>query len=637
MKKFDSLKVKTLVVGLFFAQLSACQEAERKQEHHLPPAWAQEVIWYQIFTERFHNGDSTNDPRPEDIQGAYAETLPDNWAITPWSQDWYAADPYFSTLDSAQDWHGSFITDFDQKVQFRRYGGDLEGVLQKLDYLDSLGVTALYFNPLNDAPSLHKYDARNWRHIDVNFGPNPVADKKIISEENPLDPSTWHFTHADSLFLQLIDTLHKRGIRLILDYSWNHTGKEFWAWKDILKKQEASAFKDWYWIDKWDNPHSPESEFNYRGWFGVPSLPEIRETQPVDHSEQLSAFEGNLYDSAVKEHIFNISKRWLDPNGDGNPEDGVDGFRLDVAAEIPLGFWRDYRKVVKKVNPEAYLIGEVWWKKFPNDLLDPAPYLEGDIFDAVMNYRWYRAVRSYFNPDPDSSGTKELIDSLKSFSRNLRYVSSLALMNISASHDVPRLASSLFNHNPYKFEAKASQNRLYKIHKPDALSRQKQKALLLQQFTYMGAPQIYAGDEMGMWGADDPDNRKPLIWPEIKFEREAEHPLGMSRPSDAVQFDSVLFQYYRSLISMRRQYQSLQKGKLKFLAPTTSNGLLVYERTWENEHLLCLFNNTGHPKKWQSPFPSSKYKVVMSSSERLPKAENNTFIVPALSGLVFSY
>ena len=624
-------------MGLFFAQFSACQEAELEIKNTLPPAWAEEVIWYQIFVERFHNGDTSNDPRPVDIAGAYANPLPANWMITPWGQDWYADDNYFPALDSVKDWHGNPINTFDAKLQFRRYGGDLAGVLQKLDYLDSLGVTALYFNPINDAPSLHKYDARNWRHIDINFGPSPDADKEIIAQEDPADPNTWRFTSADSLFLKLIDAVHQRGMRLIIDYSWNHTGNEFWAWQDVLEKQEASAYRDWYWVKNWDNPTTDSNEFDYRGWFGVATLPEIKETQALDHTADIQAFEGNVYSEAVKDHIFTVTKRWLDPNGDGNPEDGVDGFRLDVAAEIPLGFWRDYRKVVKELNPQAYLIGEVWWKKFPHDLLNPAPYLKGDIFDAVMNYRWYRAARSYFNPAPDSSGSKDLTDSLISFSRNLRYGSSLALMNVSSSHDVPRLSTSLYNNTLYKFDAKVSQNSQYKINKPDAYTRQKQKALLLHQFTYVGAPQIYGGDEMGMWGADDPDNRKPLIWPELNFEKEAKHPLDLPRPGDVVVFDSTLFNYYRDLISMRRRYQALQKGKLEFLRDFEKQGLLVYERTWEEEHLLCIFNNTAQPKVWWPSSAQAEYKVIMTSAVIPEKREDDAWIIAPLSGLVLFY
>ena len=131
-------------------------------------------------------------------------------------------------------------------LQLRRFGGDLQGVLDKLDYLQELGITAIYFNPINDAPSLHKYDARNYRHVDVNFGPDPKGDNEIIASENPNDPTTWKWTSADKMFLKLVDELHQRNIRVILDYSWNHTGVEFWVWKDIVKNQENSAYKDWY-------------------------------------------------------------------------------------------------------------------------------------------------------------------------------------------------------------------------------------------------------------------------------------------------------------------------------------------------------------------------------------------------------
>ncbi len=161
----------------------------------------------------------------------------------------------------------------------RRYGGDLQGVLDKIDYLDSLGVNAIYFNPMNDAPSLHKYDARHWRHIDRNFGRIRPKDLETIANENPQDASTWQFTEADKLFLKVIEEFHKRGIKVILDYSWNHTGETFWAWKDLVKNQAESKFKDWYWVGSFDNPKTEENEFEYHGWFGVSSLPEIKETE----------------------------------------------------------------------------------------------------------------------------------------------------------------------------------------------------------------------------------------------------------------------------------------------------------------------------------------------------------------------
>ena len=140
-----------------------------------------------------------------------------------------------------------------------------------------------------------------------------------------------------------------------------------------------------------------------------------------------------------------------------------------------------------------------------------------------------------------------------------------------------------------------------------------------------------------MWGADDPDNRKPLIWPGLEFQNESEHPLGLDRPSDEVVFDSTLFNYYRDLISLRRRHQALQKGKLEFLRDFEKQGLLVYERTWEDEQLLCIFNNTGQIKTWFSPSAQADYKVLMSSLAMPERREDGGFDIAPLSGLVLSY
>ncbi|MEO1450057.1 MAG: alpha-amylase family glycosyl hydrolase, partial [Bacteroidota bacterium] len=154
------------------------------------PDWAKDVVWYQIFVERFRNGDPANDPKPADLAGAYPGFVPDDWTITPWGHDWYKADSWFKHLEGRKDAGGNPIQSFAQKAQLRRYGGDLQGVLDQLDYLDSLGITAVYFNPLNDAPSLHKYDPAHWRHIDHNFGPTPQQDLNTMAAETPNDPAT---------------------------------------------------------------------------------------------------------------------------------------------------------------------------------------------------------------------------------------------------------------------------------------------------------------------------------------------------------------------------------------------------------------------------------------------------------------
>ncbi len=480
-------------------------------------------------------------------------------------------------------------------MQLRRYGGDLQGVLDKVAYIDSLGITAIYFNPLNDAPSMHKYDPRHWRHIDRNFGPDPAGDVARMALETPDDPKTWRMTAADSLFLEVIEAFHQRGIRVILDYSWNHTGHTFWAFEDLRRRGQQSPYTEWYWVDKLDDPATPQDEFEYQGWFGVKDLPEIRETERIDHRAGINPYEGDIHSPAVKQHIFNVSRHWLDPDGDGDPSDGVDGFRLDVAAELGLGFWRDYRREVRAVNPDAFLIGEVWWQLYPDNLLDPRPFLQGDVFDAVMNYRWYKAARHFFNKAPEAMPPSVFVDSLAHLLEGMRPQSAYAMMNMSASHDAPRQATSLLNKNKYKFNTSPSADSSYRVHRPDAETFQTMELLLAHQFTYIGAPQIYAGDEMGMWGADDPSNRKPLIWPDIAFDDEAVHPLGHARVPDPVRFNEQWAAKVRRLAHIRGQNPVLASGELEFVLVDDARDLLAYSRHDGQTEVLAVFNNSQRP------------------------------------------
>jgi cyclomaltodextrinase len=576
------------------AKFDDISSVELKPAPTTPPEWSKEAVWYQIMVERFHNGDLTNDPRVVDIEGTYPGYIPNTWAITPWTQDWYKEDPYFSEVHGKLDFNERPITAFDAKTALRRYGGDLQGVLDKLDYLETLGINAVYFNPINDAPSAHKYDARHWRHIDRNFGPDPTGDQVLIENEDPADPSTWVMTSADKLFLELLKQAKARNIKVILDYSWNHTGHTFWAWQDLLKNQQTSEFSDWYWVKQFDDPATPQNEFEYRGWFGVFDLPEIQETQYADHSGKVSLFEGNIKSQAAKNHILAVTKRWLDPNGDGDPSDGVDGYRMDVAAELPLDFWREYRIFVKSINPEAYLVGEIWWREWPDDLFDPEPVLQGDMFDAVMNYRWYKEARHYFANTPSKIMPSEFAASLTALSNNIGSDYNLAMMNMSASHDSPRLLTSLFNKNKYKVNAKASQDINFKSYKPDEKTIDNAKLLLAHQFTYIGAPQIWAGDEMGMWGSDDPHNRKPLIWPEYNFDNESQHPLAQTKANSEVKFNQELFEYYQFLVKLRRANPVLSRGEFAFSELNDSEQLLSYRRfDSKGNQALIVFNRSS--------------------------------------------
>ncbi|MEZ4921128.1 MAG: glycoside hydrolase family 13 protein [Saprospiraceae bacterium] len=588
-----------------------------------PPKWAEEVVWYQIFVERFRNGDPSNDPTPEDMTGTYPGFVPEEWAITPWTQDWFKPDTYFAALEGKTDADGNPLVHFGQKAQLRRYGGDLQGVLDKIDYLDSLGVSAVYFNPVNDAPSLHKFDARHWRHIDRNFGPNPKKDVETMAQENPEDPATWQFTEADKLFLQVVETLHKHGIKVIVDYSWNHTGNQFWAWKDILEKQAQSKYADWYWVNAFDDPNTPENEFDFQGWAGVKGLPEIRETNKSEHEGAIRAFEGNIASEAVKQHIFAVTKRWLDPNGDGDPSDGIDGYRLDVAGEVPLGFWRDFRKVVRDANPEAVLIGELWWESWPETLTDPEPFLRGDVFDAPMNYRWYRAARHFFNASPEELPASEFVGQLNALSANIRKSNNYAMMNLTSSHDAPRTLTSLFNKGRYKYNTNPAPDAPYKIDKPDAETYQTLRMLLVHQFSYVGAPHIWAGDEMGMWGSDDPNTRKPLIWPDYQFEDETTHPLGWERPRNEVAFDQALFSFYKKLIDLRTANPVLMHGDLEFIRVDDATQTLAYSRFDGNSEVLAVFNTSKQAQTFSLPVKTeSSYQDVLGNA--LNNQENKT-------------
>ena len=550
------------------------------------PAWSKDAIWYQIFAERFRNGDTSNDPTAHDIQGFSGDSVPPGWAVTPWSHDWYALDP----------WARQAGMDFNGEIQFRRYGGDLQGVLDKLDYLQRLGVTALYFNPLNDAPSLHKYDARNYRHIDRNFGPDPRGDEAQMAVEQPDDPATWGWTAADSMFLAVVQEAHRRGMKVILDYSWNHTGIMFWAWQNILDRQAASLYANWYMVERFDDPATPDTnEFAYRGWAGVPWLPELKKIGRPDGLTK-GPIPGNLV-PAVKQLIFDVSRRWLDPDGNGDPSDGIDGFRLDVAEMVPLGFWRDYRRFVRSINPEAYLVGEIWWDQWPDTYYDPSPWLQGDVFDAVMNYRWYLPTRGFFARTHPSLTATQYAARLDALGAGIDSASQRAMMNLTASHDTPRFSTSIYNPGRYKVHNRAWEDSTYRIDRPDGRTREIQRMILAQQFTWIGAPHIWNGDEVGMWGADDPDERKPMVWADLSYENERMDPLGRPRRPDRVAPDTALYNTYRTLIALRKANLPLfVNGSVSWLLTDDARNLLVYARQLDGRRAIVAFNASDSPQ-----------------------------------------
>jgi glycosidase len=608
-----SMKISNLFLSIIIGislLYSGCRQEVKIKNLASVPEWAKEAIWYQIFVERFRNGDPLNDPTPADMYGSFPENIPKNWAITPWGHDWYAHEPWLDSVKTA---------DFKSKIQARRYGGDLQGVLDKLDYIQELGITAIYFNPLNDSPSLHKYDARNYTHIDRNFGPDPVGDVEIMNSESPGDPSTWKWTAADNLFLKVVNECHKRGIRVIMDYSWNHTGRVFWALNDIRKNGSNSAFKDWYNIIHYDDPATPADEFSYEGWGGNnPWMPVFRK-DIIPPDDSVMPFEGNLHSESLKQHIFTVSKRWLDPDNNGDPSDGVDGFRLDVAGEIPMGFWREYRKVVRRVNPQAYLVGEIWWLEWPDKLLDPAVFLEGDQYDAIMNYRWYRVARGFFGQAEPVLSASGFVSEIDRINKRINIDNLQVMMNVAATHDSPRLSTSLYNKTMDKYNAKPSDNPYYKINKPDELTRREQMLLLIHQFTFVGAPHIWNGDEVGMWGADDPDCRKPVVWDDIVYEDEkANYDPLKSRPVDIVKPDSELLSFYKKLVLMRRKNPVLVYGDLNFTIADDQKMVLAYNRKMDNDEITAVFNRSDTIQRvLLADLKDRNYSKIMSTGGSL--------------------
>lgn len=571
-----------------------------------PPQWAREAIWYQIFPERFHNGDTSNDPRLENIQTASASfPLPDNWEMTSWTSDWYAQEAW--AIPSGKK--------LNETMQYRRYGGDLQGILYKLDYLTELGITAIYLNPINDAPSSHKYDARNYHHIDVNLGPDPQGDIKLMATENPEDPATWVWTTADRLFLKLIDEAHRRNIKVIVDYSWNHTGVEFWAWKDIQSKQQQSKYKDWYEIISFDDPRTPQNEFAYKGWLNISSLPELKKVNIATERVIGYPYEGDIH-PGVKKHIYDVTARWLKPDGDVSK--GIDGFRLDVADHIGMVFWRDYRRFVKNINPEAYLVGEIWWEQWPDRLMNPAPYCKGDVFDAVMQYQVYRPARSFFAAANNRIDAKQFSDSLHFQWRRLDTVFSYAMMNVNATHDAPRLLTCFENGGKYKYNASGFADPQYKTGKPSEETYQRAKLYLIQQFTSIGAPHIWNGDEMGMWGGDDPDCRKPLWWQGMRFAPEQHYPAKAGAAAYSMPaFNQDHFLYYQKLIALRKAFPLLRTGVMRFIK--AEGDLLMYERTNGKDQMLVLFNMSNVTASFELPV-GLRYQDVWNTNGDIQNA-----------------
>jgi neopullulanase len=426
------------------------------------PDWVRDAIFYQIFPDRF--ACSTRVPKPSNLE--------------PW--------------DSPPTVLG-----------FK--GGDLLGVVEHLDYLQDLGITALYLNPIFQSAANHRYHTHDYYQVDPILGGNEALRT-------------------------LLDAAHARGMHVILDGVFNHASRGFFQFHHLLENGPASPYVDWFVVNS--HPlrpyHAPRGQHGYEAWWGLPALPKLNTNTP-----------------AVRAFLWDVASYWI--------EFGIDGWRLDVPGEIDDDeFWRQFRKRVKGINPEAYIVGEIWH--------DAHRWLGGDQFDAVMNYVMTRACLGFFVGDrldrdevartgyhwiqPVDAWTfaTEAERLLELYPRPVTEVQ----FNLLGSHDTPR----------FKTLARGDDS-AYRL-------------ATLFQMTYPGAPSIYYGDEIGMEGKHDPGCRGAFPWEEERWDR-------------------GLRDFIQRCTHLRRSHEALRRGEFQFLL--AERGVVAFARRLGSETLIVLLNN----------------------------------------------
>jgi len=430
------------------------------------PEWVRDAVFYQIFPDRFARSDRVAKP---------------------------------SNLES---WYSPPTT-----CGFK--GGDLYGVIEHLDYLQDLGITAIYFCPIFQSPANHRYHTHDYMVVDPILGGNQALR-------------------------DLLDEAHGRGMRVILDGVFNHASRGFFQFNHIIENGPASPYVDWFQVHQFPlRPyHAPRGQHGYAAWWDMPALPKL-----------------NVHTPAVREFLWNVATYWIDF--------GIDGWRLDVPAEIDDDeFWREFRRRVKAANPEAYIVGEIWHKA--------TRWLQGDQFDAVMNYLFTRACLGFFVGDNllrsevartgyqsidtlTAEGFRsDIEDLLATYDRSITEVQ----LNLLGSHDTPR----------FKTLARGDDT-AYRL-------------ATLFQMTYPGAPCIYYGDEIGLEGGHDPGCRGAFPWDEHKW-------------------DQGLRAYVQRCINLRRAHPALRRGDFVWLF--AGQGVVAYLRRLEDEVLVVVLNNSHRP------------------------------------------
>jgi len=394
------------------------------------PPWVKDAVFYQIFPDRFANGDTANDPP----------------GVEPWGG---------------------------QPTPRNFFGGDLQGIIDHLGYIRGLGFNALYLNPIFESTSNHKYNTTDYMRIDPHFG-------------------------DEAVFRRLLDSCHALGIRVVIDGVFNHTGVGFFAFADIRAKGELSIYKEWYTIHSF--PVGPPSRPNYDCWWGHGGMPKLRTENP-----------------AVREYLFDVTRKWTAM--------GIDGWRLDVPNEIPHDFWIEWRKLVKSINPECYIVGEIWD--------DASAWLQGDQFDAVMNYRFRDPCIGLFAKGEISP--TEFDEALERQRHDYPEEVNLVLQNLLGSHDTERWLTM----------CGGDVNRAM--------------LAVLFQMTYLGAPMVYYGDEIGMEGGKDPGCRGTMVW-------EEEGQRGDMR------------EWYRKMNALRNAHPVWRRGAFQTLLADDDRNVYIYAR-----------------------------------------------------------
>ncbi|WP_246188022.1 alpha-glycosidase [Paenibacillus tengchongensis] len=372
------------------------------------------------------------------------------------------------------------------------FGGDLQGIINELGYLADLGITALYLTPIFEAPTNHKYDTLDYKKVDPHFG-----DLELLK--------------------QLVQEAHAKGIRVVLDAVFNHIGANSPQFKDVIEHGEQSKYAGWFHIHSFP-VEVKEDRPNYDAFGFFPQMPKLNTANPE-----------------TREYLLDIAEYWL-------KELGMDGWRLDVANEIDHAFWREFRKRIKAINPEAYIIGEVW--------TDSLRWLDGDQFDSVMNYPLSDRLLEYLRDD--SLGADTFAAYIGHLLMRYPQQANEVMFNLLASHDTARLLTQLGG------------------------DKRKLKLAAAFLFTFTGTPCIFYGDEVGLEGEGDPDCRKCMIWEEEKQDR-------------------GLLQSYRELIQLRHKHSALRTGEFGFLRAREDERAFVYERFNDEEHLTVWMNPSDQP------------------------------------------